>query len=47
MCVCVCVCVLYCLQYVVYFKTNKKFLNQYPNIKRYVQRLNNMPEIRK
>lgn len=28
--------------YVVYFKTNKKFIHQYPNMKNYVQELYNM-----
>eukprot|EP01023_Acetabularia_acetabulum_P063709 TRINITY_DN8041_c0_g1_i1.p1 TRINITY_DN8041_c0_g1~~TRINITY_DN8041_c0_g1_i1.p1 ORF type:complete len:391 (+),score=45.13 TRINITY_DN8041_c0_g1_i1:27-1199(+) len=33
--------------YVVYFKTNKKFLSQYPNIKEYVREIYQMPEVKK
>jgi len=33
--------------YVVYFKTNKKFLNQYDNIREYVKEIYQMPEVKK
>jgi putative glutathione S-transferase len=33
--------------YVVYFKCNKKFINQYPNLKGYVQDLYSIPEIKR
>lgn len=32
--------------YVVYFKTNKKFIHQYPSMKNYVQELYNMTGIK-